>query len=612
MTSDTAGLWAAWATRRDEQAFETLVWPELPHAMRFARRLGCHQADAEDAIQDALARLASLHGLPTELGLRAWLCREVHTSARSRLRSERRRRRREASVAALDLEEEPAPEFELREEVDHALGRLDQEERIAVELRYLHDLDYHEMALVLGSSPGACRQRVQKALARLRERLGQNAATLVTALPLPPVKNAPSLVKAALAQSAVASATGATIVATATQKILVTAIVAVALGIVGTLAVQHVARQDGPRNAALDDIASNEIAKRDSEIERLRSMLATARKSRVSVQSPTAVPEETSRTGGTDVAPTAGAADSRSTASVPPATVALDTPAAEKQAEAWQAALRQVADHSKRDSTWAEVRAALAGADRSALYAALRASAFTRDVTLDRSGLRDLILPWVDAPEPPIKLAAWQALINNGIEPIDVAKLRTQVAAASDDNRTDLVLRLNWATKGVFEGENADVVLRLLSDAASRKGTIQALHGARLPDAIVAKVLEYARSGSDQARDAEHFVLRDLPDKNHDVVAYILDRAERGPLALEGLNTGVRADDVPYVGERLRKLYGGRNESYQRSQILETIGRVGDTASREWLVAIRDDATQDALIRSGARSAIQLLDRPRR
>jgi len=613
MTPDAAQLWTAWTRQNDERAFETLVTPELPHAMRFARRLGCDQADADDALQDALARLATRHDDgPVSVGLRAWLCREVHNYARSHLRSERRRKRREAVVADSEVREDAEPAFALREEVEAALAQLRDDDRTAVELRFLHDLDYPEMALVLDASQGACRQRVQKALARLRERLGKNAAALVAALPLPPVRHAPALVKAALAKSAVAAATaaGATVMAT-TNKLIITAVVAIALGIAGTLAAQRLAAPGRSGDSDSLGPSSNELAKKDAEIARLRGLLADAGKHRVSSRS--------SEPGTAEVPPSRDAPATRDASARPasetaaqPQAPAVDVATAEKQAEAWQAALRQVADQAKRDAVWRDVRAALAGADRTTLYAALRAAAFTRDVTLDRAGLRDLLLPSVDAQESQIRLAAWQALINTGIEPIDVAKLRAQVAAASDDVRSDLVLRLNWALKGVIDGENADVVLQLLSDANACKSTVQALHGARLPDSIVAKVLEYARSGSDAAALAERYVLRDLPDKNHDVVAYLLDRAESGALSLDGLNVGIHPDDVAYVGERLRKLYAARNDAYQRSQIIETIGRIGDAASRDWLMELRDDATQDALVRNAARGAVQFIDRPRR
>ncbi|MCE9634513.1 MAG: sigma-70 family RNA polymerase sigma factor, partial [Planctomycetes bacterium] len=216
--------------------------PELPHALSFARRLGCSAADAEDALQDALARLSAVRDdAPTSLGVRAWLCREVHQSARTRLRSERRRRTREVATAVPPGAHRVDSATAIRDEVEFALSGLDDDERVAVQLRYLHDLDYKDIANVLGASEGACRQRVHKALARLRVRLGGDAAALVAALPLPVIRDASAIVKGAIAKATAVSAAsgGVVVMATTTQKIAIVAIAAAALGVGGTLTVQH-------------------------------------------------------------------------------------------------------------------------------------------------------------------------------------------------------------------------------------------------------------------------------------------------------------------------------------------------------------------------------------
>ena len=621
MTQQATELWTNWTRHRDERSFEALVRPELSHALGFAQRLGCNVADAEDAVQDALARLVAIRDdSPTALGLRAWLCREVHVRARSRLRSERRRRTREAATAA-PASAPAGSSLAIREEVEHALAGLDDDERAAVQLRYLHDLDYREMAVVLAASEGACRKRVHKALARLRARFGDDAAAVVAALPLPAVRDVSVLVKGALAKASVASAAtgGVAVMATTTQKVAIAAAVAALLGVGGTLAVQHAMapHTSTTASAAAADPRADEIAKRDAEIARLRTQLSEANRRRATAKSADEVPSEvkpapTAPTR-THVAQAAGANDAKGGES-PKSPV--DATAAATQAQAWQAALRQVADTAKRDTAWAEVRNALAGADRTALLAALQTVAFTMDVKLDRSGLRDLLLPSVDAAESPIRLMAWQALINNGIESIDVDKLRSQVLDAPIEIRPDMVQRLVWSmrpTKGAIDGPNADVVLKVLDDPSQVKDTVRALQDGKLNDAVVAKVLEYARSSSDAAQHATHFVLRTMPDKNHDVVAFLLDRAQAGDLSsIEGLQWGIRPEDVAYAGERLRKLHDARSAVYVREQLIQTIGRIGDQSSRDWLTVLRDDATLPAQIQNAARSALQFLDRPRR
>ena len=74
----------------------------------------------------------------------------------------------------------------------------------------------------------------------------------------------------------------------------------------------------------------------------------------------------------------------------------------------------------------------------------------------------------------------------------------------------------------------------------------------------------------------------------------------------------IRPDDVAFAGERLRRLCDARVTTYVRTSLIDSIGRIGDEASRDWLTAIRDDASQETAIRGAAKSALTLLDRQRR
>lgn len=239
MTVSAADLWSLWTHRRDAAAFDALVRPELSHALGFARRLGCSEADAEDALQDALIELARTEDDgPIRQGLRAWLCRVVRTRARSRLRSERRRRSREARASAFEVRAPGPSRASLAEEVESALAELDPDEREAVTLRYVHDLEYRDVALVLGVREPACRQRVHRAVDRLRGRLGAGAPALLAALSLPALARASELVREAAATSAsagpvtiAAGAAGGVLMASTTAKLLLVVAVFAAVGI---------------------------------------------------------------------------------------------------------------------------------------------------------------------------------------------------------------------------------------------------------------------------------------------------------------------------------------------------------------------------------------------
>jgi RNA polymerase sigma factor (sigma-70 family) len=265
---DAGTLWETWRTRRDAAAFEDLVRPELGRALAFARSLGCSAEDAEDALQETLVRLAGERSdAPTRIGVRAWFYRTVRDRARSRRRAWWRIRRRERAAARPEGILPGDASLGVREEVERALRGLTEEEREAVTLRYLQDLDYAEVAAVLGVSEGACRLRVHRALEGLRARLGPGAATMIAALPLPEPGGAAALVKGALAGALESGAAGAagsaggTIVMATASKVAAGAVGA-ALGLAAGLGVSLIAGNPGegpPRSASPDPVESASV-----------------------------------------------------------------------------------------------------------------------------------------------------------------------------------------------------------------------------------------------------------------------------------------------------------------------------------------------------------------
>ena len=173
-------LWTAWTRKGQGKAFEALVRPHMRAAYEAARRRGCSHHDAEDCVQRALFQLVRERegGVPP-VGVRAWLGRAVALNVKMLRRSSKRRSARERRVAR-PAETPPAPDTHL--EVEAVLRGLPDTERRALVLRYLHDLDYAEMARALGASPLACRLRVHRALKRLRGRLGASGPAWLVAL----------------------------------------------------------------------------------------------------------------------------------------------------------------------------------------------------------------------------------------------------------------------------------------------------------------------------------------------------------------------------------------------------------------------------------------------
>jgi RNA polymerase sigma-70 factor (ECF subfamily) len=135
----------------------------------FARRLGLTDDQADDAVQEVLARLlAALQG-ETIASPRGWAFRTIY-----RLAMDEHRLRRRLTLLASVLSRPASPEpgddttrIAVWAEVDH----LPLRQRQVLYLRYRADLPYDEIATTLGITAGAARSHATQALARLRERL---------------------------------------------------------------------------------------------------------------------------------------------------------------------------------------------------------------------------------------------------------------------------------------------------------------------------------------------------------------------------------------------------------------------------------------------------------
>lgn len=123
--------------------------------------------DAEDVLQDALLR--ALRAYP-RLGhadhLRAWLFRIATNAA-----VDHHRRRRPETPAAEVPERAAANGTPEDDGFQDLIAPLPETARVALELRFVEDLEYEAIAGRLGCSPQAARQRVSTAVRTLRERL---------------------------------------------------------------------------------------------------------------------------------------------------------------------------------------------------------------------------------------------------------------------------------------------------------------------------------------------------------------------------------------------------------------------------------------------------------
>ncbi len=158
-------------------------WLVRAHAgdvLSFCRTLVRDAATAEDLAQDTFANaFGGLAGLRLESSPRTWLL----AIARHRCIDHLRRHKRAPFALAAepewvehhpDDEAPPGPELiQRRDDVTRALSVLDEPSRALVMLRFRHGLDYPELAEVFGQKEGALRMRLSRALARMRQELGE-------------------------------------------------------------------------------------------------------------------------------------------------------------------------------------------------------------------------------------------------------------------------------------------------------------------------------------------------------------------------------------------------------------------------------------------------------
>ena len=162
----------------DDAAFRALAARHARWLYAAAFRALRDRHAAEDATQAVFVLLwQRAGGVAGRRKVTGWLFRAVGYTSRAMKRAERRRRKHEyrAAIHNRGLSDEPAPP---RGDVDAAVAALGDADRTALLLRFHRGLDFVEVARELGVSPAAARQRVSRAVGRLRAKLGTEVGSL--------------------------------------------------------------------------------------------------------------------------------------------------------------------------------------------------------------------------------------------------------------------------------------------------------------------------------------------------------------------------------------------------------------------------------------------------
>jgi RNA polymerase sigma-70 factor (ECF subfamily) len=154
----------------NEPNFDELIRPLILPGYRLALTMLGEREAAEDAVQEASVRAwKNANRLRDRAAAESWFLAIVANQCRTA------RRRRWFSVLKFA---EPAVErhrdedtIDARIDLDRALDRLNQDDRLALYLHFYMDMTFEDAARVMGISMTAARSRTYRALERLRPHL---------------------------------------------------------------------------------------------------------------------------------------------------------------------------------------------------------------------------------------------------------------------------------------------------------------------------------------------------------------------------------------------------------------------------------------------------------
>jgi len=162
------------ARRGERAAVEELLRSHHAMIRAVCHRMVIDRHDAEDATQNAL--IAVVRALPSFDGrskFSTWVYRIATNAALDEIR---RIRRRPLPVDEASLAPSPVADgsgaVDAQMVVRAALARLPEEFRVAMVLRHVADLDYAEIAEILGVPVGTVRSRLSRGREQLQELLG--------------------------------------------------------------------------------------------------------------------------------------------------------------------------------------------------------------------------------------------------------------------------------------------------------------------------------------------------------------------------------------------------------------------------------------------------------
>lgn len=168
------------AARGDDDALASLVRLHHDRIYRFGLRVCRDGFDADDAVQEAFAKLAMRRDVIADQSALSWLMTVVRNTCLRLLRPFQRQRRalgervEEGDLPATDLSPEAALErWELVRSVHAAIAELGRPYREVLVLRDLEGLSGDETCAALGLETAAMKTRLHRARSMLREKIAR-------------------------------------------------------------------------------------------------------------------------------------------------------------------------------------------------------------------------------------------------------------------------------------------------------------------------------------------------------------------------------------------------------------------------------------------------------
>lgn len=159
---------------------DQLVRDFYQHVRYFAQSILNDADDADDIAQEALiVAMSSLAKYRGEAAFKTWLYSITLNLCRQHFRKLRSRRTLSLTLKTIEIThgaQPPPEEIVARNESDRrlwaAVDSLDEEHRVAIVLRYVHDLAVKDIAFIMKTKEGTIHSRLHRARQNLQRLLG--------------------------------------------------------------------------------------------------------------------------------------------------------------------------------------------------------------------------------------------------------------------------------------------------------------------------------------------------------------------------------------------------------------------------------------------------------